>query len=226
MQVLDRLQQEYGDRGFEVVALEGEGSDADQVRERVEKLRAIGAAQRYTIVPDPGGRIARQFQVEETPQIFLLERSGRVAFHLAGFRAQDEAALEEQVKAALGIAPPRPAAPAPEAAQPTAPAPLEPPAPRPAKAPAEDPSAALLEKYRYFGNYHLNRGEPKQAEEYFRKYVDLAPNDVQVWLRIGEACARQRRYDEAREAWEQVLRLEPGNLEADANIRRLIRGEY
>ncbi len=226
MQAVDRLQGLYRQQGFEVVAVEGEGSTVEEVRERVEKLRAIGSAQRYTIVPDPGGRIARQFRVESTPHIFLLDGAGRVSFHLDGFRADDEPVLEARIKEGLGIAaplPPRaPAVAAPRQAQQVAAAP-EPPRER---APAADPTAALLEKYRYFGNFHLNREEPAKAEEYFRKLVALAPNDTPAWLHIGEACARQRRYDQAREAWEQALRIEPGNREADANIRRLIRGEY
>lgn len=225
MQVLDRLQDRYRKQGFEVVAVEGEGSSADQVLERVEKLRAIGNAQRYTIVPDPGGRLARQFRVESTPQVFLLDGAGRVSFHLEGFRVEDETVLEDRLRAGLGIAaPPAPRPPPPAATLPRpAAAPPESPSVRP---PAEDPTPALLEKYRYFGNYHLNRGEPAKAEEYFRKFTELAPNDTFGWLHVGESCARQRRYDQAREAWEQVLRIEPGNREADDNIRRLIRGEY
>lgn len=225
MQVVDRLQQEYRKEGFEVVAVEGEGTQPEQVLERVEKLRSIGSAQRYTIVPDPGGRIARQFRVAQTPEIFLLDGAGRVFFHLEGFRADDEAVLEERIKVSLGLAvPPSPRAPAAES-QPS-PVLAVTPEPPPEKKAPEDPNAALLEKYRYFGNYHLNRGELEKAEDYFRKYVALAPDATAIWLRIGEACARQRRYDQAREAWEQALRIEPGNKEADANIRRLIRGEY
>jgi len=226
MQVLDRLQRLYRNQGFEVVAVEGEGSPEEQVLERVEKLRAIGAAQRYTIVPDPGGRIARQFRVESTPQVFLLDGAGRVFFHLEGFRADDEPVLEERIKAGLGIAAPLAQRSPPVAAPPPLPdVAAAPESPR-EKPPAEDPTLALLEKYRYFGNYHLNRDEPAKAEEYFRKIVALAPNDASGWLHVGESCARQRRYDQAREAWEQVLRIEPGNREADANVRRLIRGEY
>jgi len=229
MQSLDRLQDLYRKQGLEVVAVEGEGSPVEQVLERVEKLRAIGTAQRYTIVPDPGGRIARQFRVESTPQIFLLDGAGRVFFHLEGFRADDEPVLEERIKAGLGIAVPlAPRPPPPPAVVTAPPTPDVATAPEPAreKPPAEDPTLVLLEKYRYFGNYHLNRDEPAKAEAYFRKIVELAPNDAVGWLHIGESCARQRRYDQAREAWEQVLRLEPGNREADANVRRLIRGEY
>lgn len=223
MQALDRLQAAYGKQGLVVIAVEGEGSAAEQVIERVEKLRSIGAAQRYTIVPDPGGRISRQFRVDATPQVFLLDGAGRIVSHIEGFRVEDEAVLEGLLKESLGIAPPpRTPVAAPRGGPAAAPA-TEPP---PAKAPPEDPGRALLEKYRYFGNYHLNRGEPEKAEEYFRKYVELAPQDTFAWLHIGEACARQGRYDEARGAWERVLRIEPGNAEADANIRRLIRGEY
>lgn len=220
MHAVDRLLQAHAQDGLVVLAVEGEGSAAEQVRDRVEKLRAIGVPLRTVVVPDPGGRIARQFRVGGTPEIFLLDGAGRVMFHLEGFRTEDEPVLDERVKEALGVVvPPAPrvtADPAPEA-----------PVPAPAPAPvAADPRAALLEKYRYFGNYTLNRGEAAKAEEYFRKYVELAPDDAEAWLRIGEACVRQRRYDQAREAWEQVLRIEPGHPEADANIRRLIRGEY
>jgi tetratricopeptide (TPR) repeat protein len=194
-----------------------------QVLERVEKLRAIGTAQRYTIVPDPGGRLARQFRVESTPQVFLLDATGRVFFHLEGFRADDEPVLEERIRAGLGL----PSTLAPPAAAPQ-PAPDGAAAPGTSreKPPGEDPKLVLLERYRYFGNYHLGRDEPAKAEAYFRKFVALAPNDTFGWLRVGESCARQHRYDQAREAWERVLRIEPGNREADANVRRLIRGEY
>jgi len=226
MQALDRLQNLYRKQGLEVVAVEGEGNTEEQVRERVEKLRAIGTEQRYTIVPDPGGRIARQFRVESTPQVFLLDGAGRVFFHLEGFRADDDPVLEERIKASLGIAAPlAPRSPPSAAPQPRPDVATAPESPS-EKPPAGDPTLLLLEKYRYFGNYHLNRDEPEKAEEYFRKIVALAPNDTSGWLRVGESCARQRRYDQAREAWEQVLRIEPGNREADGNVRRLIRGEY
>lgn len=224
MQVCDQLQARFGKQGFEVLAIEGEGSSTEVVLERVERLRVIGNAQRYTIVPDPVGSIARQFGVESTPQIFLLDGAGRVVLHLEGFRSEDEMVLEDSVKGVLGLATPAPAA---ASAQPKGPAVAEPESAAPARPePPEDSLQARLEKFRYFGNYYLNKDEPAKAEVYYRKYVALAPDDASAWLQIGEACARQQRYDQAREAWEQVLRIEPRNREADANIRRLIRGEY
>jgi tetratricopeptide (TPR) repeat protein len=223
MQVLDRLAETYADEGLTVIAVEGEGASAEQVLERVEKLRAIGVRQGYTIVPDPGGRIARLLGLSGTPQLILVDGAGRVFEHFETLRAEDDQALERRVRELLRIdtpptrpvqAQPQPAgppgAPATSSAAPAAPA---------------DPNQALLEKWRYFGGYHLNRGEYARAEEYFRRYVELAPGDVSGWLRLGEACARQGRRDAAREAWERALKIEPGNAEADANIRALVRGE-
>ena len=226
MQALDRLQNLYRKQGLEVVAVEGEGSPVEQVLERVEKLRAIGIAQRYTIVPDPGGRIARQFRVESTPQIFLLDGAGRVFFHLEGFRADDEPVLEERVKAGLGIAAPR------------APRRRRPPrrsraltSPRHPNRPAESrpPRTRRSLFSRSTGTSAITTSIARSRQR--RRSISARSSSWRrmtpsAWLHIGEACARQRRYDQAREAWEQVLRIEPGNREADANIRRLIRGEY
>lgn len=221
MQVCDRLQDTFGKMGLAVVAVEGEGSPVDRVLDRVARLRSIGNKQRYTVVPDPTGSIARQFGVESTPQIFLLDGAGRVALHLEGFRAGDETVLEDRVKDGLGISPPAPArAPASAAVHAGEARKVSP------REPPEDPMQIKLQKYRYFGNFYLHKGEHAKAEYYYRKYVELSAEDVSVWLQIGEACARQQRFDQAREAWEQVLRIDPGNSEADANIRKLIRGEY
>lgn len=228
MQACDRLQQTYGRQGLEVVAIEGQGSAPEDVRERVEKLRSIGIAQRYTVVPDPGGKIAREFGVEGTPQLFVIGHDGRVALHVEGFRVDDEARLEAAVKEALGLEqPPAARAAVPVAAEPaTAAAAAQDEPAGQVEQPAEDPAQAQREKYRYFANFHFSKGELVKAEDLLRKYLELAPADVAVWLQLGEVCARQRRYDQAREAWEKVLQLSPGNAEADANIRRLIRGEY
>jgi tetratricopeptide (TPR) repeat protein len=227
LNVLGRLYGQYANEGLEVLAVEGEGVRREEVVERLDKLRLIGTVPPFTVVPDPGGRLARQFRVEDTPRTFLVNRAGRVVWRLEGFRAEDEAALEEALKDALGIAPPpspRPAlaAPAdsPAGRAPAAVAPWAPPVP------PEDPKKGLLEKFRYFGNYHLNRKEPAKAEEYYRKYLALASEDVTILLKLGEALAAQEAYDKAREIWEAVIRIDPGNAEADDNIRRLIRGEY
>jgi tetratricopeptide (TPR) repeat protein len=225
MNVLDGLYRSYARQGLEVLAVEGEGVGADQVVERIDKLRLIGTAPTYPVLPDPGGRIARQFGVDVTPQTFFIDRAGRIAFHLEDFRTGDEQLLETNLKVFLGIAPPPAAAPAPRPATADPADPAPPPEPEPKKE-AENPRTGLLEKYRYFGNFYANKKEPAKAEEYYRKYLELEPEDAAVWLLLGEVYALQGSYDRAREAWENVLRIQPGNAEADANIRRLIRGEY
>lgn len=238
LNLLDALSSRYGDRGFEVVAIEGEGSPAATVAERVERLRSIGTGISFPVVPDPGGKIARQFRVDSTPQLFLLDGAGRVAFYLAGFGTEDEQAVADAVRDLVGETPPAPAPLVPARREPPPPAPQrpggepvasqEPPpaAPAPVRIPDPDPRENLLERFRYFGGYYFNRGEYARAEDNYLKYLALAPEDVQAWLRLGEAQARRGAYDEARESWERVLRLDPGNAEADAQIRKLIRGEY
>lgn len=226
MNALDQIYGRYAKQGLEVLAVEGEGLPAERALERVEQLRGIGTAPAYTFVPDPGGKIARLFRVEETPQLFLVDRAGRLALHLEGFRSGDEVMLEDRVKQFLGLTPPPTQAPVPRAAEPrSAPAALPVAAARPEPS-AREQEQALLEKYRYFGNFHLSRGEYAKAAEYYGKYLEIAPGDVTALLRLGEAYARQGLYDKAREAWEGVLRHDPGNAEADANIRSLIRGTF
>lgn len=221
MAVLEQIYARYRDRGLTVIGIEGEGSSTDQVAERLGRLRTIGVAPSFTIVPDPGGKVARQFRVDVTPQIFLVDGSGRIVYHVEGFRTGDEIALEDKVRVFLGIleAGAEESRPLPPEAVPgrsSPPTTLAPP----------DPRQAKLDKLRYFGNYHLNRKEPSKAAGFFREFLQVEPGDVGIWIALGEAYARQGSYEQAREAWETALRIEPGNLEADANIRKLIRGEY
>ena len=52
------------------------------------------------------------------------------------------------------------------------------------------------------------------------------PEATEVHLRIGQIHADSRRYEDARNAWEKILSYDPGNDEADAKLRQLIRGEF
>ena len=106
LNLLDELRTRYRSRGFEVLAIEGEGSSREGVAERVEKLRAIGTSISFPVIPDPGGRIARQFRVDATPQLFLLDGAGRIAYHLDGFRSEDEQGVVEAVRELVGDTPP------------------------------------------------------------------------------------------------------------------------
>lgn len=223
MGFLNELYRFYQLYGLEIVAIEGNGRDRDQVREQLEKLKTIGTVPLYTVLPDPGGKLSTQFRIEELPETFLIDRGGKILFHLRGFREKDGDSIEQMVKERLGLQP-LPGAPLPAASVSRD---LEEPEETPRKKGVTvDPEQQLFEKYRYFGNYHFNAGDMPKALDNYRQCLEIDDRSVEIYLQVGEIYARMKNYEKAREAWERVLQLDPGNREADALIRRLIRGEF
>jgi len=77
-------------------------------------------------------------------------------------------------------------------------------------------ASAVLYKPKLFG------GSITKAEEYARKAIELAASDHpagvaprwgegDAYLFLGQALAAQKKYDEAKAAYQRVLALEPGN---------------
>jgi len=60
-----------------------------------------------------------------------------------------------------------------------------------------------------------------QAIELARKALGQSRGEVQAQLVLGDACFNLLRYDEARKAWEEVLRLDPGNRSAARRLEKL-----
>lgn len=104
---LQKLVATYGDRGFHVVGVNGDGP-VDQAKVR-PYVKALGFD--FTVVPDPDGEIRRRFQVEVFPTSFLVDGEGRVVYRQVGYRRGDEAILAGRVRALVGAAVP-PGAPA------------------------------------------------------------------------------------------------------------------
>lgn len=223
MAFLNDLYRYYQLYGLEVVAIEGNGRDLDQVREELEKLKIIGTVPLYTVLPDPGGELATGFRIEELPETFLIDRGGRILFHLRGFREKDGDGIEGRIKERLGLQPVPDAPPTTSSAS----GDFEETGESPGKKGVPlDPEKELFEKYRYFGNYHFNAGDMPKALDSYRRCLEIDDRSVEILLKIGEVYARMKNYEKAREAWERVLLLDQGNREADALIRRLIRGEF
>ncbi len=222
MNYLNGIYDYYSLYGLEVVAVEGGGRGRDAVEAEVEKLKVIGTVPAYRVIPDPGGRIAGLFRVAAIPETFIISRGGKILLHLKGFRAGDEAALETKIKDLLGLLP----APAslPGKSAPADPVTAAPPSPK--KGITVDPERQLMEKHHYFGNYYFKRGEMSLALENYERCLEIDPQATEIYLRVGEIHAALKNYELAREAWEKVLQYDPDNREADALIRRLIRGEF
>ena len=95
---LQKLVAAYGERGFHVVGVNGDGPvDRAKVRPYVN---ALGFD--FTVIPDPDGEIRRRFQVEVFPTSFLVDGEGRVVYRQVGYRRGDEKILAEQVRALVG----------------------------------------------------------------------------------------------------------------------------
>jgi len=98
---LQKLAAAYGERGFHVVGVNGDGPvDRAKVRPYVN---ALGFT--FTVIPDPDGEIRRRFQVEVFPTSFLVDGEGRVVYRQVGYRRGDEKILAERVRALLGEEP-------------------------------------------------------------------------------------------------------------------------
>lgn len=223
MAFLNEMERYYNLYGLHIIAIEGGGKDLDAVREELEKLKIIGIVPDYTVMPDPGGNLLVRYRVEEIPETFLIDRGGKILYHLSGFREEDAVNLDWKIKERLGLMP----VPDERTAAPSPPAAATPADPLPRKRGVTvDPAQQLFEKHSYFGKYYFSRGEMKLALENYRRCLEIDPGATEIYLRLGEVYARLGDYEKAREAWEDVLRREPGNSEADVLIRRLIRGEF
>jgi predicted Zn-dependent protease len=68
------------------------------------------------------------------------------------------------------------------------------------------------------GRLLLAIDQPERALVYLRRAARMAPADVDTWLALSEAYDATGQQQEARNALEQLLRLDPGHSEA---LRRL-----
>ena len=101
--VLDELQKEFSDQGFQVLAI---NVDKDVAAAR-EFFAERGAS--YPSLSDPKGRLPRQFGLETMPTSYLIDREGRVHWIHEGFKKKDVETIRAEIKALLkNSAPPEP----------------------------------------------------------------------------------------------------------------------
>ncbi len=77
----------------------------------------------------------------------------------------------------------------------------------------------LSDKHRYdlhqaTGNAWLRAEVPAKAERHYRKALEYHPHSDAVATNLGTLCLQQRRYDEAKTAFEESLRVNPKNERA------------
>jgi len=229
MAVLDEIYQARHKDGLEILAIEATGNSAQETEEILDKLKDIMIMPSYPILTDPGLHLSRKFSVQVAPRTFLVNKLGEIVFSFESFSGELKDRLNAGVDALLSGREFPAAAPPPVATTSPAPSVTAPPEPD-NTAPSENTNAATaeeeFEKNRYFGDFYFHRGEYDKAIAAYLQGIRFKPDNIYVRLKTGEAYARKKMYAEAREAWEYIIRINPGNAEADANLRRLLRHEY
>jgi peroxiredoxin len=95
---MNEMQSKYGKDGLTIVAV-----NVDQKREDAEKFLAQLPAQ-FTVAFDAAGTTPKAYSVKAMPSSMLIGTDGMVKEVHRGFRAEDTAALEAKIRAAIGQA--------------------------------------------------------------------------------------------------------------------------
>ncbi len=91
------IQRDYGDRGFKLVAINSNDVDrypADSFGAMQERARDRGFTFDYLIDEDQS--VARAYQPERTPEVFLFDRDRRLVYHGAIDDSYDEPGVQAQ----------------------------------------------------------------------------------------------------------------------------------
>jgi tetratricopeptide (TPR) repeat protein len=86
-----------------------------------------------------------------------------------------------------------------------------------------DPRSGALN--RYLAEMYLRINDGAQGEAYAREALRIDPNDGESQNMLGVALAARGRIDEAIPRFQQALRINPNNVQAQANLERAQRGD-
>lgn len=92
---LNAMQEKYGDEGLVIV-----GINVDQARADADRFLDAYPA-RFTLVMDPDGELAEQWQLQGMPSAVLVDAQGNELHRHIGFRADREADYEALIKTLL-----------------------------------------------------------------------------------------------------------------------------
>jgi TonB family protein len=101
---IEQLHKDFKDQGLVVLGLNNEAADV---------ARAFVKEKGYTFtnLVDEGKEVAMKYEVAGIPQVFIVDREGKVKWHALGYSSGKEVELRKAVESVLkGIAPPPPIA--------------------------------------------------------------------------------------------------------------------
>jgi thiol-disulfide isomerase/thioredoxin len=92
---MNELQHKFADQGLKIVAV-----NLDTKQESLDKFLAKYPVN-FTIAFDPGGDVAKLYQVKGMPSSYLIDRQGNLVSSHIGFLEKDTKLLEEHVAEVL-----------------------------------------------------------------------------------------------------------------------------
>src|SRR6266581_1563345 len=64
------------------------------------------------------------------------------------------------------------------------------------------------------GRMYLEKRDPARGEKYLKKAVEKDPSDAEAHRRLAQLYESRRRFDEARAAYERVVRIDSDDADA------------
>jgi thiol-disulfide isomerase/thioredoxin len=92
---MNQMQQKYGEQGLVII-----GVNMDANAEDAAAFLQDYPAQ-FTVIADPGGELARRFEVEAMPSSYVIGRDGAVVATHMGFQVKKTDEYEEQIRQVL-----------------------------------------------------------------------------------------------------------------------------
>lgn len=230
MAALDEIYKARQKDGLEILAIEAAGNTPQRIVEILDRLKDVTIAPSYPILPDPDSTLSKKFSVQVTPRTFLINKLGEVVYSFDSFSGELRDRLSAGIDALLSGREFSPDDPLPtDTTAPIQPTSISPQPDKPDSSESitkKGSSDEEFEKNRYFGDFYFNKEEYDKAIAAYLKCIQEKPENIHVRLKLGEAYAKKKMFAEAREAWEAIFRFSPKNAEADAELRRLLRGEF
>jgi thiol-disulfide isomerase/thioredoxin len=93
---LQRMQNQYASKGFEVIGVSLDEGDVDGVKNFVGEQKVT-----YPIVLDPEQKLANLLQISVLPTTVLLDRDGKIVWKKMGAIFENDAELKKAIESAL-----------------------------------------------------------------------------------------------------------------------------
>lgn len=100
MPLLEGLQQKLGRERIEVVAINW-GEDSQRYRQLLRQLTDV----QMTLTHDAGKLIGRTYGVDDIPQLYLIDREGRIAYQSRGYSPESAQSLLGAINSLMSTGP-------------------------------------------------------------------------------------------------------------------------